>query len=133
MALAYTKAFFACGQLRNWLVALHPPVRLNKKEGYVMGKYLMLWEIDWTKVPVNPKERGAGWSLLLEMVKEDMKKGLTKDWGTFIGELGGYAVNEGSELEVANAVQRYTPFVRFKVHPIGSVSQVDEMIKALTK
>ena len=98
-----------------------------------MGKYLMLWEIDWTKVPVNPKERGAGWSLLLEMVKEDMKKGLTKDWGTFIGELGGYAVNEGSELEVMNAVQRYTPFVRFKLHPIGSVSQVDEMIKALTK
>jgi hypothetical protein len=98
-----------------------------------MGKYLLLWEIDWTKVPVNPKERGAGWSLLLEMVKEDMKKGLTKDWGTFIGELGGYAVNEGSELEVANAVQRYTPFVRFKVHPIGSVSQVDEMIKELTK
>jgi hypothetical protein len=98
-----------------------------------MGKYLMLWEIDWTKVPVNPKERGAGWSLLLEMVKEDMKKGLTKDWGTFIGELGGYAVNEGSELEVMNAVQRYTPFVRFKVHPIASVSQVEEMIKALTK
>lgn len=98
-----------------------------------MGKYLMLWEIDWTKVPVNPKERGAGWSLLLEMVKEDMKKGLTKDWGTFIGELGGYAVNEGTELEVMNAVQRYTPFVRFKIHSIGSVSQVDEMIKALTK
>jgi hypothetical protein len=98
-----------------------------------MGKYLMLWEIDWTKVPVNPKERGAGWSLLLDMVKEDMKKGLTKDWGTFIGELGGYAVNEGSELEVMNAVQRYTPFVRFKLHPIGSVSQVGEMIKALTK
>jgi hypothetical protein len=98
-----------------------------------MGKYLMLWEIDWTKVPLNPKERGAGWSLLLEMVKEDMKKGLTKDWGTFIGELGGYAVNEGSELEVMNAVQRYTPFVRFKVHPIGSVSQAEEMIKALTK
>jgi hypothetical protein len=93
----------------------------------------MLWEIDWTKVPVNPKERGAGWSLLLEMVKEDMKKGLTKDWGTFIGELGGYAVNEGSELEVMNAVQRYTPFVRFKVHPIGSVNQAEEMIKALTK
>ena len=98
-----------------------------------MGKYLMLWEIDWTKVPVNPKERGAGWSLLLDMVKEDMKKGLTKDWGTFIGELGGYAVNEGSELEVMNAVQQYTPFVHFKVHPIGSISQVEEMIKAMTK
>jgi hypothetical protein len=98
-----------------------------------MGKYLLLWEIDATKIPVSPKERGAGWNALMEMVKQDIKKGLIKDWGTFIGELSGYAVEEGSELEVMNAVQQYTPFVHFKVHPIGSVIQVDEMIKALTK
>jgi hypothetical protein len=98
-----------------------------------MGKYLLLWEIDSTKIPVSPKERGTGWNALMEMVKQDIKKGLIKDWGTFIGELSGYAVEEGSELEVMNAVQRFTPFVHFKVHPIGSVSQVEEMIKALTK
>jgi len=98
-----------------------------------MGKYLLLWEIDRTKVPANPKERGVGWTVLMELIKEDIKKGLIKDWGTFIGELSGYVVEEGSELEIMNAVQRFTPFVSFKVHPIGSVSQVDEMIKALTK
>ena len=98
-----------------------------------MGKYLLLWEIDTTKIPVSPKERGAGWSALMEMVKQDIKKGLIKDWGTIVGELRGYAVEEGSELEVMNAVQQYTPFVHFKVHPIASVSQVDEMIKALIK
>ncbi len=98
-----------------------------------MGKYLLLWEIDRSKVPVNPKERGAGWNTLMGMVKQDIKKGIVKDWGAFIGELAGYSVNEGSELEVMNAVQQYTPFVHFKVHPIGSVIQVDEMIKALTK
>jgi hypothetical protein len=98
-----------------------------------MGKYLLLWEIDTTKIPVNPKERGAGWYALMEMVKQDMKKGFTKDWGAFVGELSGYAVEEGSELEVMTALQQYTPFVHFKVHPIASVNQVDEMIKALTK
>jgi hypothetical protein len=98
-----------------------------------MGKYLLLWEIDRTKVPVNPKERGVGWSFLMELIKQDIKKGLIKDWGTFIGELGGYVVEEGSELEIMNAVQRFIPFVSFKVHAIGSVSQVDEMIKALNK
>ncbi len=98
-----------------------------------MGKYLLLWEIDATKIPVSPKERGAGWNTLMQMVKQDIKKGLIKDWGTFVGELSGYAVEEGSELEVMNAVQQFTPFVHFKVHPIGSVSQVEEMIKALTK
>jgi hypothetical protein len=98
-----------------------------------MAKYLLLWEIDTTKVPVSPKERGAGWKVLMEMVKQDIKRGFTKDWGAFVGELSGYAVDEGSEVEVMNALQQYTPFVHFKVHPIASVSQVDEMIKALTK
>jgi hypothetical protein len=30
-------------------------------------------------------------------------------------------------------VQQYTPFVYFKVYPIASVTQVEEMIAALTK
>jgi hypothetical protein len=98
-----------------------------------MGKYLMLWEIDTTKIPVSPKERGGGWNLLMGMVKQDIKKGLNKDWGAFVGEINGYAVLEGTEVEIMNALQQYVPFVHFKVHPIASVSQVDEMIKALTK
>jgi len=98
-----------------------------------MGKYLLLWEIDTTRIPVNPKERGAGWNALMGMVKQDIKKGITKDWGAFVGELRGYAIHEGTDLELMNALQQYSPFVHFKVHPIASVSQVDEMIKVLTK
>lgn len=98
-----------------------------------MGKYLMLWEIDTTKIPLGPKERGAGWNALMEMVKQDIKKGINKDWGAFVGEINGYAVMEGTEVEIMNALQQYVPFVHFKTHPIASVSQVDEMIKALTK
>jgi hypothetical protein len=98
-----------------------------------MGKYLMLWEIDTTKIPVSPKERGGGWNLLMGMVKQDIKKGLNKDWGAFVGEINGYAVLEGTEVEIMNSLQQYVPFVHFKVHPVASVSQVDEMIKALTK
>ena len=98
-----------------------------------MGKYLLLWEIDTTKIPLSPKERGTGWSAQIEMIKQDIKKGLIKDWGAFVGELRGYAVNEGSELEVMNTTQKYSPFVHFKVHPIASVSQVEEMIKGMIK
>jgi hypothetical protein len=98
-----------------------------------MGKYLLLWEVDTTRLPVNPKERGAGWNALMQMVKQDMKKGITKDWGAFVGELNGYSIGEGSEVELMNSLQQYSPFVHFKVHPIASVSQVEEMIKAMTK
>ena len=82
---------------------------------------------------MSPEERGVGWNILLEIVKQDIKKGITKDWGAFVGELYGYAVLEGTEVEVMNMVQQYSPFVFFKVHPIASVIQAEEMIKAMTK
>ncbi|MBW1707983.1 MAG: hypothetical protein JRJ86_22960 [Deltaproteobacteria bacterium] len=97
-----------------------------------MGKYLVLWEVDQTKIPLDPKQRGEGWSFLMAMIRQDIEKGITKDWGSFVGESKGYAVNEGTELEVMKALQQYVPFCIFSVHPISTESQVNEMIKGLT-
>ena len=97
-----------------------------------MGKYLVLLEVDQTKIPIDPKERGDGWGFLMAMIRKDIEKGLTKDWGAFVGETGGYAVNEGTEVEVMNGLQQYVPFCTFKVYPIATESQVNEMIKGLT-
>ena len=98
-----------------------------------MGKYLVLWEVDRDRVPVSPQERGAGWGALIDMVRGDMKKGMIKDWGAFVGEINGYAVYEGTEVEIGNALQEYVPWVHFKLHAVASVDQVDKIIKALTK
>ena len=97
-----------------------------------MGKYLVLWEVDQTKIPIDPKERGDGWSLLMAMVKQDIEKGITKDFGAFIGENKGYSIHEGTELDVMNTLAQYVPFCIFKVHPVASESQVSEMIKGLS-
>jgi hypothetical protein len=97
-----------------------------------MGKYLLLWEVDRARIPTDPKERGAGWGMLMAMVRQDIEKGVSKDWGAFVGETNGYAVAEGTELEVLNMTAQYGPYVSFKVHPIASESQVNDMIKALS-
>ena len=97
-----------------------------------MGTYLALWEMDQTKIPIDPKERGEAWGLFMAMVKQDIEKGITKDFGAFMGETGGYAVYEGTELEVLTTIQQYVPYCIFKVHPVATESQVNEMIKALT-
>jgi hypothetical protein len=86
-----------------------------------MGKYLVLWEIDHTKIPVDPKERGDGWSLLMAVVRQDIEKGIVKDWGAFVGETKGYSINEGTEVEVMNALQQFVPYCFFTVHPIQRV------------
>ena len=97
-----------------------------------MGKYLMIWELNLALIPVDPKERGGGYELLMAMVKQDIERGLTKDWGNFVGEGSGYSVVEGSEVEINKMVQLYSPYVRFKTHPVASVEQVDEVIKSMS-
>ena len=39
-----------------------------------MAKYLALWKIDQTRIPVDPKERGAAWSALMKVVKKTLKQ-----------------------------------------------------------
>ena len=98
-----------------------------------MAKYLILWELDWTKIPVNPKERGELWGPMIEMVRQGISDGITKDWGAFLGEMRGYSVAEGTEAEILNLLQPYAPFVKFTSHPIASLSQMEEIIKNLSK
>ncbi|MEE9611797.1 MAG: hypothetical protein V3W19_11120 [Desulfatiglandales bacterium] len=97
-----------------------------------MGRYLVHWEVDQTKIPIDPKERGGGWAGLMAMVRQDLEKGVISNWGAFVGETNGYMVMEGTELEVMTSIQQYVPFCIFKVQPVSSESQVNEMIKALT-
>ena len=97
-----------------------------------MGKYMALWEIDQSKIPIDPKERGEGWSMLMAMVQQDFEKGVLKDWGAFLAESNGYAVYEGTELEVMSAIQQYVPFCIFEVHPIATADRVNEMLAFMT-
>jgi len=96
-----------------------------------MGKYLVLWEVVQTQIPIDPKERGEGWSMLMAMVKKDIEKGIIKDWGAFVGQNNGYHVAEGAKLEIMNQLQQYVPFCTFKVYPIATESEINDMIKAL--
>jgi hypothetical protein len=98
-----------------------------------MAKYLILWEIDPARVPVNAKERGTAWLTMVEMVKADMKKGITKDWGAFPGEMKGYVIGEGSETDIVSVCLQYLPYVKFEVHPVISLAQDEQVIKASMK
>ena len=97
-----------------------------------MGKYLLFWELSKSRIPVDPKERGGGWQLLMATVKQDMEKGVLKDWGAFTSEGRGYCIVEGSNLEVMQMTEQYVPFVTFKTHPVSSALEVDQLIEHLT-
>jgi len=69
----------------------------------------------------------------MAMVKQDMREGTLKDWASFVGDLKGYSVAEGTEVEIGSFIQRRVPYVSFKAHHVASVSQVDEIIRSLAK
>jgi hypothetical protein len=98
-----------------------------------MSKYLLMWELDTTKVPIDRKERGGGFELLMAMVKQDIEKGLIKDWGAFVGEINGYCIVEGTEVDVGNMIHQYVPFVFFETSPVANIEQVEEIVRALSQ
>ena len=98
-----------------------------------MGKFFMLWEVDHNRTPIDPKERGIQYGGMLAMVKQYIEEGMILDHGTFVGEGKGYAIFEGAMVELSKMTEKFVPFVKFKVHPIVSVSQLEEVIRSLSE
>lgn len=98
-----------------------------------MGRYLVLWKMDKSRLPVNPRERASGFNALISIVKQSMEMANVRDWGAFAGEGRGYVIIEGTELELELQLQQYVPLVDFKIHPLLSLNQVEEMIAAMSR
>jgi hypothetical protein len=97
-----------------------------------MTKFLTLWKLDTTKIPEEPDEQVAIYTKLLNMVKEDFES-YKMDWGEFVGGGVGYSISEGTEQEIALSLMKYSPYIRFKVHPVLSLEQTFENMKKLTQ
>jgi hypothetical protein len=103
----------------------------NRKGGQKMGRYLLLWEADESKIPVTPEERKVGWQMATQMVEQDIKDGLVKDYGAFVGQPNGFTIAEGTREEIMKMTIKFMPFFRFKVIPVASIDQVKEAINAI--
>jgi hypothetical protein len=98
-----------------------------------MGKFLALWEADDSRLPADPKERGAGYKEALKFLKQEMKKGVIKDWGGFLGSTRGFTIYEGTEVEVGKSMQHFVPFYSYKIYPVTTLEQSEEATKAMLK
>jgi len=96
-----------------------------------MGRYLVLWEADDAKIPLDPKVRRESWLAACEISRQDLESGLTKDWGSFLGQTKGFAIHEGTEEEIGKALLKYMPYFRFQVFSIQTLDQLVEAIKTI--
>jgi len=97
-----------------------------------MTKFLTLWEMDRTRIPDSPEEQLQYWTMLLNMIKEDIKNGRTREFGMFVGGFKGYIIREGTELEIQTEISKYSKFTNHKTFPFLEINQLEEMLKALS-
>ena len=96
-----------------------------------MGRYLVLWEADESKIPISSEERKIGRQMATELVEEYIKDGLVKDYGAFLGQPNGFIIANGTRNDIINMTIKFMPFFRFKVIPIASIDQIKEVIKTI--
>ena len=92
-----------------------------------MAKYLVLWEVDVSRTPEDPKAKKEQWLGMLAQMKKHLKEGIVKDYGEYSETTRGYLIFEGSVVELNTYLAAWIPFVKFKVH---DTLTVDELIKA---
>ena len=97
-----------------------------------MAKCHLFWSLDSNRVPVDAKERGDAWGLMMALVKKDMESGLVKDWGAFTSEGQGYCIVDGTNVEIMKMTEQYVPYINFEIKPASTVEEVDELLKHLS-
>ena len=89
-----------------------------------MTKFYMKWHLRHMFIPTNPEERVKLWISMLEMVKADLKSDRFTDWGSNFDVSGGYAVAEGTEVDINASILKWIPYVIFDIKPVLSVDQM---------
>jgi len=96
-----------------------------------MARYHLSWEVAGERLPNEPLQIAKGWLGLIGMVREDLASGALTDWGAFPGDRTGYAVLEGSEIDVLKLTLKYAPHVVFQVKPAVSAEEIQKFLKGV--
>jgi hypothetical protein len=96
-----------------------------------MAKYMVLWEVDTSRTPADPKAKKAQLLSFGEAVKKQLKEGVVKEWGLFAGEMSGYTIFEGSTVNLHMFTNMWAPFAKFKARQVMTIDEVNKATKAL--
>jgi hypothetical protein len=96
-----------------------------------MARYMLLWEVDTSRTPEDPKTKKAQYLGFHDVVAKQLKEGLIKEWGLFVGEVCGYTIFEGSAVEVHTLIARWIPFTKFKVRELMTFDESLRSAKSL--
>jgi hypothetical protein len=91
----------------------------------------VLWELDESKIPDDPKEKKAMWVAAMDEIRKTLKNGINKDWGVFLDVSRGFNIVEGEPEEVYALEAAFVPLARMEIHPFISLDQAQKAIKKM--
>jgi hypothetical protein len=96
-----------------------------------MARYMVLWEVEASRIPEDPKTKKALLLGFQELVKKQLKEDIVKEWGAFAGEGSGYIIVEGNVVRLHSITEGWVPFVKFTTKVIMTIDEVNKATKAL--
>ncbi len=81
-----------------------------------MGKFLLLWEMDNTRLPKSPEKQMTIFAWLINMAREDFKCSMI-DWKGLISVRAGHTIFEGTNQEIEQVITKYDPYINFTIYP----------------
>ena len=98
-----------------------------------MGRYMVLWRVNWDRFPADPSKT-LELNEQLWMVMDDlMKKGIVKDYGIFPEGESGFLIGEGDTTEIYKNVNMFIPYVFSEVHEIVPYEKQKEITRGRLK
>jgi hypothetical protein len=97
-----------------------------------MAKFINLWEVEVSKMPVDPNERAKIIATQIGTVKKMRAEGKLADWGIFAGGAAGYGIAEGTPSDVLKLTMPFAPYIKSHVHPVLSIEEAEAVLKSLS-
>jgi hypothetical protein len=97
-----------------------------------MARFMLLWEYDTSRCPLDPKEKVHQWLGLTEVVKKQLKSGEIRDWAHFGAESAGYVIVDGDETDVLKVAGTFVPYVKYTAKTLLNIEQCEKVWKSMT-
>jgi len=95
-----------------------------------MTRYLVIWKAVNSRFPENREAKIKQQIGFTQLVQEALKSGgPLKEWATIPDGTMGYAIFDGSEIDMGVMATFYTPYFEFEVHPIMTADQFMGILK----
>jgi hypothetical protein len=105
----------------------------NFKKENAMPRYLVIWEMDRSKIPADPKEHMMLMKNLSDMTKKWLKDNPGSQWGMSLDAGRGYALHTSAETwqDMSKHLLSFGPYIKGDFMQVLSIEEADEVLKSM--